>query len=123
MSYKLSLIKIPVSNIENSLIFYEKHLNIKNSFYSKEYGWAQFNLDGTQFALYQVGMGGGNRVLGGSVDFHLAIEKSEFDKLSKQWLLSGILDDNRIHRGNDGSTFVDLVDLDRNKLKIFCIKD
>ena len=122
MTYHLTLIKIPVKNIKKSLDFYEKHLSIKNIFFVEQYGWAQFDLDGIPFALYQVGSGGGERQVGGSIDFHLALEEETFNMKANEWLKAGLLDDDRIHKGNDGTTFVDLIDIDQNKLKIMCIK-
>ena len=123
MTYHLSLIKIPVSDIKRALDFYEAHLDIKNIFYVEQYGWAQFDLDGIPFALYQVGSGGGERRLGGSIDFHLALMEEAFNMKANAWLEAGLLDENRIHRGDDGTTFVEHVDVDYNKLKIMCIKD
>jgi len=122
VKYHLALIKIPVSNITESLKFYEEHLNINNIFFEETYGWAQFDLDGIPFALYQVKLGGGERTLGGSIDFHLALEEREFKVRSKKWLDLGILFENMIHRGNDGSSFVELEDPDHNTLKIMMIK-
>ncbi len=122
MTYHLSLIKIPVSNINTSLRFYEENLDIKNIFFVETYGWAQFDLDGIPFALYEINKGGGSRSLGGSIDFHLALEEEAFNQQSRKWLDDGILDENMIHRGNDGSQFVELIDPDQNKLKIMCIK-
>lgn len=122
MTYHLSLIKIPVSQIQVSLRFYEKHLGIQNIFYEETYGWAQFDLDGIPFALYQVGLGGGNRELGGSIDFHLALDEHNFNQRAQSWLEAGVLDENRIHQGNDGSKFVEIIDPDSNKLKIMSIK-
>lgn len=122
MTNHLSLIKIPVKNIKKSLDFYEKYLNIQNIFFVEQYGWAQFDLDGIPFALYQVGSGGGERQVGGSIDFHLTLEEEVFNVQSKVWLEAGLLEDHRIHQGNDGTTFVNLIDVDQNKLKIMCIK-
>ena len=122
MTYQLSLIKIPVSNINTSLRFYEENLDIKNIFFVETYGWAQFDLDGIPFALYEINKGGGTRLLGGSVDFHLALEEEAFNQQSQKWLDAGILDENKIHQGNDGFQFVELIDPDQNKLKIMCIK-
>lgn len=122
MKFLISLIKIPVSNIEISLHFYEEHLKIKNIFYVKEYGWAQFELDGVSFALYQVNLGGGFRNLGGSIDFHLALDEDSFNIVTSSWKLANILKDNMIHTGNDGSKFVELLDPDENELKVMCIK-
>lgn len=122
MTYHLSLIKVPVSNIKKALNFYEKHLDIKNVFFVEEYGWAQFDLDGIPFALYEVSKGGGERKLGGSIDFHLALDEDVFEERTKKWIESGILVDNQIHHGNDGTSFVDIIDLDYNQLKVMCIK-
>ena len=122
MKIHLSLLKIPVSNIETSLKFYEEQLQINNIFYVQEYGWAQFDLDGIPFALYQINKGGGSRTLGGSVDFHFAMDADVFDDVAPQWLSNHLLKDNMIHTGNDGSTFVELLDPDQNELKIIRIK-
>lgn len=118
----LTLIKIPVSDIEKSVQFYEQYLNIKNIFYVKEYGWAQYDLDGIPLALYQIQLGGGSRTLGGSLDFHFALDFEEFDELAHKLLKANILKENRIHKGNDGSTFIELLDPDNNELKIFRLK-
>ncbi len=97
-------------------------MQIKNIFYVKEYGWAQFDLDGIPFALYQINKGGGSRTLGGSIDFHFAMDADVFDEVAPKWLSNHLLKEDMIHSGNDGSTFVELLDPDQNELKIMRIK-
>lgn len=45
-----------------------------------------------------------------------------FDEVASKWLSNHLLKENMIHTGNDGSTFVELLDPDQNELKIMRIK-
>lgn len=74
MFAKLSLLKVPVQDINRSVAFYQTALGLQLEFAVAEYGWAQFMAGEIPFALYVPGMGGGNRQPGGSVDFHLQVE-------------------------------------------------
>src|SRR4051812_39447405 len=113
---KLSLLKIPVQNVDRSVPFYEKGLGLQLEFAMAEYGWAQFMVGEIPFALYVPGMGGGNRQPGGSVDFHLQVEDikalearlKDFDPS----LETGIF------TNDDGSETLEFKDPDGNEWKI-----
>jgi catechol 2,3-dioxygenase-like lactoylglutathione lyase family enzyme len=117
-AYKLSLLKIPVSQITRSAEFYREALGFEQQFLAEEYGWAQFQAGDVGITLYKPGMGGGDGKIGGSLDFHLSLLPEQFDPLAADLLKRGSLAENRIHRGDDGSTFIDVCDPDGNTLKI-----
>jgi catechol 2,3-dioxygenase-like lactoylglutathione lyase family enzyme len=117
-SYEVQMLKIPVSDIEVSSQFYATHLGFEIQFAAAEYGWAQLSAAGLALALYKPGMGGGDGQLGGSVDFHLSLPDKAFQSLATSLLEEGHLVEDRIHTGNDGSTFMDICDPDGNVIKI-----
>lgn len=55
--YKLALLKVPVSNINNFANFYEKALGFEPEFVAEEYGWAQFKAGGTLHSPLRSGHG------------------------------------------------------------------
>ncbi|MEM9774736.1 MAG: VOC family protein [Chloroflexota bacterium] len=118
LNYQLKLLKIPVKNVDVSSQFYADNLGLNIDFAAAEYGWAQLSSGDFSMALYVPGMGGGDGQIGGSVDFHLSLPAAEFDKLANDLLKKGHLNEGMIHSGNDGSTFVDMLDPDGNVLKI-----
>ena len=117
-SYQLSLLKIPVSNLETAAQFYEHDLGLTLEFLVEEYGWAQFSAGTLPLALYLPGKGGGDGQIGGSLDFHLSLAASDFDPLADRLLAAGVLVEDMMHTGADGSTFIDVRDPDGNVLKI-----
>lgn len=118
MKYGFGFIKVPVTNVKISSAFYCETLGWTEEFVAEEYGWAQLSSGDLSLALYELGKGGGNRVIGGTVDFHLWLNKEEFDPLAKRLLNEGYLSENMIHKGNDGSTFIDILDPDKNIIKV-----
>ncbi len=118
MPYAIKLLKVPVTNIEVSCDFYSRHLGFDVQFKSDEYGWAQLSAGDLSLALYKPGMGGGDGKAGGSVDFHLSLPAAEFTPLSEDLLSKGHLQEGMIHTGNDGSTFIDVIDPDGNVIKV-----
>ncbi|GAB4427650.1 MAG: hypothetical protein Kow002_16620 [Anaerolineales bacterium] len=117
--YQLKLLKIPVSDVERSTPFYEENLGFQLEFVASEFGWAQMKAGENSIALYQPGKGGGKREIGGSVDFHLAMEESAFDALAALMKEEGLLVGDMIHQGADGTTFMEIYDPDRNEIKVF----
>ena len=117
-NYQLRLLKIPVTNVDVSSQFYAEHLGLTVDFAAEEYGWAQLSSGDFSMALYVPGMGGGDGKIGGSVDFHLSLPGETFDTLANGLLEKGHLSEGMIHTGNDGSTFVDMLDPDGNILKV-----
>ncbi|MCY6382326.1 VOC family protein [Hoeflea prorocentri] len=110
----VALVKIPVSDVNRSVAFYEKALDLTVLFVAEEYGWAQFEASGMGLALYVPGKGGGERPIGGSVDFHL--HHSDLDAL-----LDGMpaeATDAGIHENADGSRSLEFSDPDANLIKI-----
>jgi catechol 2,3-dioxygenase-like lactoylglutathione lyase family enzyme len=118
MSYQLWLLKIPVRNVQKSSEFYQKHLGFTVDFVAEEYGWANLSSGDFAMALYEPGKGGGQRTIGGSVDFHLVLDETEFNPLSITLKETGVLVEDMIHTGADGSTFIEVSDPDNNVLKI-----
>ena len=118
MPYKLKLLKIPVADIEASCEFYSTQLAFDVQFKADEYGWAQLSGGDISLALYKPGMGGGDGKIGGSANFHLSLPSDEFDTIAAQLLSNGHLMEGMIHSGNDGSTFIDVIDPDGNVIKV-----
>ncbi|MDB5328751.1 MAG: hypothetical protein JWM57_4320 [Phycisphaerales bacterium] len=116
--YQLTLLKIPVSDITRSAAFYAETLKWEPQFVADEYGWAQFDAGGLPVALYKPGMGGGDGKPGGSTGFHLAVPADAFSALAADLLSKGVLVDNRVQQGDDGTTYVQLCDPDGNVLNI-----
>lgn len=117
-AYKIQMLKVPVSNVAASAQFYAEHLGFTLEFAAAEYGWAQLSAADVSLALYQPGMGGGNGQIGGSVDFHLSLPEKAFDFLAADLLEKGLLVDDMVHTGNDGSAFIDVLDPDENIIKV-----
>jgi catechol 2,3-dioxygenase-like lactoylglutathione lyase family enzyme len=118
MQFELSLLKIPVSDIARSALFYRESLGFKEEFVAEEYGWAQLQAGDVPLALYRPGMGGGDGKIGGSLGFHLSLPSAAFDSLAPTLKDSGVLAENMIHKGADGSVFIEVSDPDDNLLKI-----
>jgi predicted enzyme related to lactoylglutathione lyase len=120
-NFSLSLLKIPVSDITASAKFYSTGLGFQQECVFEEYGWAQFNAGDLPIALYKPGMGGGNRALGGSLDFHLAVSDLEpiRDRLREYYpsLKQGIF------KNDDGSETLEFSDPDGNEMKIMKLGD
>lgn len=112
MNFRLSLLKVPVRNLAASVPFYRDSLGMVEKFVAEQYGWAQLSAGDLDLALYVPGLGGGEGPIGGSLDFHLALSSEEFDQLVEVFPSS-------LHQGNDGTTFLEVVDPDLNSLKIF----
>jgi hypothetical protein len=117
-NYTLGLLKIPVSDLSKSVSFYKDKLHFQEDFFAEEFGWAQFTAGKLEIALYTPGKGGGSSSFCRNLDFHLLLPKMEFSKLADDLLKSGYLSENRVHNGNDGSVFIDVIDPDKNILKI-----
>ena len=118
MEYQLGLLKIPVKDCKESATFYEETFGFTTAFIAEEFGWASLNSDGFYINLYEPGKGGGNRTPGGSVDFHLSLDEASFMPLANRLLEEGKLVENMIHTGADGSTFIEVADLDGNIMKL-----
>ncbi|MCR9136359.1 MAG: VOC family protein [Alphaproteobacteria bacterium] len=110
----LALLKIPVSDLVRSVEFYEKVLGHSAVFTAEEFGWAQFEFADIGLALYVPGKGGGDRVIGGSVDFHF--HHPNLDGLQEQ--LPENADQIGLHENADGSKSLEFCDPDGNVIKI-----
>ena len=115
-TYRLSLLKIPVTNVDRAARFYQDALGIEPQFVAAEYGWAQLDAGGVPLALYQPGMGGGTGPVGGSLDFHLAVR--DLTALADRLSALGALVGDAIQEGDDGTAFVEMRDPDDNTMKI-----
>lgn len=116
--FKLSLLKIPVVNLQRAVSFYRDTLGFEENFAADEYGWAQLSAGDLTLALFVPGMGGGDGSVGASVGFHLSLPGAEFDELADAVQSAGVLVEDRVHKGNDGTTFIDIRDPDGNVLKV-----
>ncbi|APX10426.1 VOC family protein [Tateyamaria omphalii] len=114
MSLHLALLKIPVSDLKRSVAFYEAVLGCNVDFVAQEFGWAQFSQPAPGLALYVPGAGGGNRSLGGSLDFHLSAPDLE----ATLERVRHVAETAKIYENADGSGSLELEDPDGNVLKI-----
>ncbi|MEM9006099.1 MAG: VOC family protein [Cyanobacteria bacterium P01_F01_bin.86] len=110
----VTLLKIPVTNLQQSVKFYESVLGLSASCIVEEYGWAQLDGATVAIALYVPGRGGGQRSPGGSVDFHLG--HNQLDELKNR--VSTVIETVAIHTNDDGSRSLEFLDPDNNKIKI-----
>ena len=117
-TYRLGLLKVPVSDVEASAGFYADVLGFELQFAVAEYGWAQLSSGDLPVALYEPGKGGGDGVIGGSIDFHLALDPEPFDRLADTLADAGALHGDQVHRSDDGATFLEARDPDGNTLKV-----
>jgi catechol 2,3-dioxygenase-like lactoylglutathione lyase family enzyme len=116
--YSVALLKIPVSNIKRSAAFYHDTFGFEQESIYPEYGWAQLKAGELPLALYKPGMGGGDGHIGGSTGFHLSLPADRFDTLAAALLVQGVLVENRVHHGDDGTVYLEVRDPDGNTLKI-----
>lgn len=121
--YTLSLLKVPVRDLEEAVPFYRDVLGMPTQFVAAAYGWAQLSAGQLAIALYVPGQGGGDGPVGGTVGFHLGLPPDAFEELVDRLQGAGALVDGRVHRGNDGSVFVDVRDPDGNLLKVMRCAD
>jgi catechol 2,3-dioxygenase-like lactoylglutathione lyase family enzyme len=116
--HELALLKVRVSDVTRSADFYRDALGFELLFVAEECGWGQLQAGELPLALYKPGMGGGDGKIGGSVGFHVSPGLEWFDVLAADLLQRGAIADNRAHRGDDGTTFIEVRDPDGNNLKI-----
>ncbi len=107
--------KIPISDIQRSANFYKEHLGFSIAFQSEEYGWVSIEKGSVDIGLYVPGKGGGNRALGGSVDFSLSI--ADFEQTHSVLREKGV-EVSEIKDTDDGMQVFSITDPDQNKLII-----
>lgn len=117
--YNLAMLKVGVSDLDKSVKFYTEILDFELEFKVVKYGWAQLKSGDLELALYVPGLGGGEKTLGESTDFHLILDSINFDELASILKENNHLSEDMIHTGNDGTTFIDVLDPDKNIIKIF----
>lgn len=113
---EITLIKIPVSNIEKSIAYYRDVVGLPESFSVPEYGWAQFAVGSLPFCLYDPGKGGGGGTPGtcDTVHFAVADASASYDVLTAK----GAIIPGGLETSADGMTFFDLHDPDGNVIKV-----
>jgi catechol 2,3-dioxygenase-like lactoylglutathione lyase family enzyme len=114
MTLGVALLKIPVSNLAASVRFYERALGLQAKVVVEDYGWAQLDGATVALALYVPGRGGGDRLAGGSVDFHLSTNR--LGALLEQALR--VAKDAAMHENADGSQSLEFTDPDGNVVKV-----
>jgi predicted enzyme related to lactoylglutathione lyase len=117
MALGVGLLKIPVSDVQVSASFYEAALGLQTKHLVEEYGWAQLDGATVALALYVSGKGGGNRLPGGTTDFHLT--SRDLDALHARAI--AVSDDVAIHENTDGSRSLEFTDPDGNCIKIMAL--
>lgn len=110
----VALLKVPVTDLVNSVAFYEQALGLQAQFVAEKYGWAQLDGATIALALYVPGKGGGDRTPGGSVDFHL--HHPDLDALHGG--LPQIAEHVGLHENDDGSRSLEFCDPDGNLIKV-----
>jgi catechol 2,3-dioxygenase-like lactoylglutathione lyase family enzyme len=110
----VALLKIPVSDLERGIAFYEQALGLAAKVVSVDHQWAQLDGASVAIALYAPGRGGGARTPGGSVDFHLTHDR--LDELYAR--VRHVQADARLHDNDDGSRALEVRDPDGNGIKI-----
>ena len=114
MSLGVALLKIPVSDLKMSVAFYEAALGLQATMVVEEFGWAQLDGVSVALALYLPGKGGGDRTLGGTVDFHLS--HNHLDELHEQ--ARKAVPDATTNDNADGSRSLEFSDPDGNIIKV-----
>ncbi|MDD9728235.1 VOC family protein [Roseovarius sp. SK2] len=114
MSLGVAILKIPVSDLKTSASFYEAALGLRATMVVEEFGWAQLDGVSVALALYLPGKGGGDRTLGGTVDFHLS--HNHLDELHVQTRKT--VPNATVHENADGSRSLEFSDPDGNIIKV-----
>ena len=74
MKVSLTGFKIPVDNLDDAIEFYTKKLFFSLLFREDSFGWATVQLENQNVGLYIPGKGGGDRAVGGTIDFSFLID-------------------------------------------------
>lgn len=112
----ITLIKIPVSDIEKSISYYRDKVGLTESFSVPEYGWAQFQVGNLPFCLYDPAKGGGGGTPGTCDAIHFAVTDAEASYSAL--LAQGAIIPGGLETSADGMTFFDLHDPDGNVIKV-----
>ena len=117
MSLDISLVKIPVSNVEAAAPFYRDVLGLAQEFVVGDFGWAQFSAGNLQLALYEPTKGDGATPAGTSDHIHFCTFDAEGfkDRLRD----AGMTPLDYIQKSADGTVFFELRDPDGNVFRIF----
>ena len=86
MKVSLTGFKIPVDNLDDAIEFYTEKLFFSLLFREDSFGWATVQLENQNVGLYIPGKGGGDRTVGGTVDFSFLIDDFQkyFEKVKEQ---------------------------------------
>lgn len=114
MRLAVSLLRIPVRDLSQSIRFYETALSLQAKFVTEEFGWAQLDGATLAIALYVPGHGGGKRTPGGSVDFHLSHDDIGGLLIS----VHKVAPDAAVYENTDGARSLDFTDPDGNCVKV-----
>lgn len=110
----VNLLKIPVTDVGQAVRFYEAALGLSATVVVEQYGWAELDGASVPLALYVPGRGGGDRVPGGSVDFHLS--HTDLDELLEQ--VRSVTATTEIHENDDGTRSLEFRDPAGNVVKV-----
>lgn len=113
---EITLVKIPVSDIEKSVAYYRDVLGLPESFSAPEYGWAQLEVGSLPFCLYQEGKGGGGGTAGTCDSIHFAVPDAaaSYEALAAR----GATIPGGLETSADGMSFFDIHDPDGNLIKV-----
>ena len=113
---RVSLVKIPVTDLARASAFYREALGLKEDFAAVEYGWAQYATGEVPLCLYVPGKGGGNGMPGRCDSVHLAVENAAayHDEMAKR-CKSPV---GAVMKSDDGGVFFEVKDPDGNVIKV-----
>lgn len=112
----IGLVKIPVTDFNRAIQYYQEVVGLEEEFAVEAYGWAQYKTGNLPLCLYVTGMGGGEGVPGHEVGFHLVVDN--IDEFYKGIEKRGGHFSTEIVKSDDGGQFFVLADPDGNSFKV-----
>lgn len=112
--FHIAMIKVPVTDIERSVAFYSRLLDLDPALDAPEFGWAHFEAEALTLALCSPKAEGQFRAPGGALDFQLAV--ADLDPVKDR--MAALVPGASIHDNDDGSVTLELTDPDGNLVRI-----
>jgi predicted enzyme related to lactoylglutathione lyase len=112
----VSLVKVPVSDVNQSVPYYRDVLGFEEQFTVEEYGWSSLTAGDVSLGLFVPGKGGGNATPGGSTGFQLQVDDlaALYARLHQRGALLG----EGIYTSADGMQCLEIQDPDGNVLHV-----
>ena len=112
----VSLVKVPVCNIEQAVAYYRDVLGFEEQFTVAEYGWSTLTAGEVSLGLYVPGLGGGSATLGGSAGFQMQV--ADLPALHALLAGRGALLGEGLYTSADGMQCLEITDTDGNVLHV-----